>query len=271
MPLPKDPAKIEEWKRKLSLAGKGRPSPLKGRKRSPEAVEKTRQALIKTCADPLYRKRQSETAKAKGYGKWMKGKKRSAESIEKSRQGNKGFKHSAESKLKISKSKAGVATTVGYRHTAETKQRIARSNTGRGNGMYGKNAVFNAGRGKSGWYRGWHFRSILELSYVVLVLESERVEWCSAELACPRIPYKDECGNDRTYAADFLVSNSRLIEIKPRRKCKDVDVLVKARAARRFCRKRGWTYEIVTPKRLSPTAVLSLVNTGLVVFDKAAK
>jgi len=47
--------------------------------------------------------------------------------------------------------------------------------------MYGKPAPIGSGNGWSGWYKGWYFRSLLELSFMINVIERFKMSWQNAE------------------------------------------------------------------------------------------
>lgn len=139
---------------------------------------------------------------------------------------------------------------------------------GKGNPMYGKPAPHGSGYGWKGWYAGWFFRSLRELSYVVLVIEKQGLKWQSAERQQLRIPYTNWQGRERTYVADFLVEENQLIEIKPYKLQSSKDVVSKTKSAKKFCKKRGWTYKVVDPPVLSHVEIRNLRSKGLLVFTK---
>jgi hypothetical protein len=64
----------------------------------------------------------------------------------------------------------------------EYKKKQSLINSGEKNSMYGKPAPINSGNGICGWYKDWFFRSLLELSYMIYVIERFNLEWLSIEL-----------------------------------------------------------------------------------------
>jgi hypothetical protein len=82
------------------------------------------------------------------------------------------------------------------------------------NGMYGKPPLKSSGYGWSGWYNGYHFRSLLELSYIKFLIDSG-IKFKSAETKEYMVEYMLE-GIERTYWPDFVVDGD-IIEIKPAR------------------------------------------------------
>lgn len=155
-------------------------------------------------------------------------------------------------------------------HTEEAKQLNSISHKGKlkgkDNPMYGKPSPQGTGWGWSGWYKGWYFRSLLELSYMIKVIEKEKLIWESAETKKFMIPYVNSDGYERTYFPDFLVAGNRLIEIKPRRLHKSVAVLLKKQVAEKYCLEKGWNYEILDPKKLTNKELISLYDNGDIKF-----
>lgn len=137
---------------------------------------------------------------------------------------------------------------------------------GSNNPMYGKPSPQGSGNGWSGWYKGWFFRSLRELSYVINVLEENNMEWISAEKKELTIPYKDWDGTSRTYRADFFVENKKLVEVKPNRLKHAVTNSLKAKAAKRFCKKNGYKYEIVEAKMMKDDQIMDMYEKGLIKF-----
>ncbi len=148
----------------------------------------------------------------------------------------------------------------GKKHTEETKQKLSIAFGGKNNNMYGKPSAIGGGRGWSGWYKGWHFRSFLELSYMINVLEKEGLSWESGEQKKLRISYLNYQGIAQTYCADFLVDNTKLIEIKPKILHTSVIVILKKEAAEKFCEEHGWTYELIEPERLTEEEIITLYD-----------
>ena len=100
-----------------------------------------------------------------------------------------GKKHTADTKEKISNS---VIANPGRGMTGKTtygvwlekygkeiaddklknlKNKLSILFSGKKNPMYGKPTPIGSGNGWSGWYKGWYFRSLLELSYMINVIE----------------------------------------------------------------------------------------------------
>jgi hypothetical protein len=140
----------------------------------------------------------------------------------------------------------------------QEKKRSANAAASRGllNSMYGRSTPQGSGNGWSGWYKGWFFRSLKELSYVVN-LEVIESTWCSAETKELEIHYKGFDGQDRTYRADFLVNDRVLVEVKPIRFHKTPTVLLKKEAAEEFCNTRGLEYRLEDPVVLNIEGITS--------------
>ncbi len=144
------------------------------------------------------------------------------------------------------------------------KQRI--NATGENNPMYGKPTPQGSGNGWSGWYKGWFFRSLRELSYVIRVIEANNLKWSSAESI--RIPYVDWDGANRTYSPDFIINDNTLVEIKPSRLIGSKGVSLKKEAAENFCKNIGWTYELVDQPRMANKEIEDLYDSGEIKFTK---
>lgn len=142
--------------------------------------------------------------------------------------------------------------------------------SGKDNPMYGKPSPKKAGNGWSGWYKGWYFRSLRELSYVIDVLEARGLKWKSAETKKLTIHYTDAEGTPRTYRADFLVNNRTLVEIKPTALHRSQAIILKRRAAKKFCRERGLRYRIYDIDVIPLKRLRHLVRDGLIVLTEAA-
>ena len=152
------------------------------------------------------------------------------------------------------------------RKNKEWKQKLSVANSGEKNSMYGKPSPQGSGNGWSGWYNGWYFRSLKELSYVVNVLNVNNDSWQSAETLGIKIPYINWNGQTRNYIPDFLVNSSLLVEVKPSRLKSSVSVRLKEEAAKKFVTNRGWQYVIVDPPSLKDHQITSLHENGSLKF-----
>lgn len=150
----------------------------------------------------------------------------------------------------------------------EWRRRLSVATSGSNNPMFGKPSPQGAGNGWSGWYKGWYFRSIRELSYVVMYLEPSGVMWRTAEALGIRIPYVDPTGHERTYTPDFLVNERQLVEIKPLRLHGSPLVVAKKAAAEKFCGLHGFEYLLLSPEVLSDDAIRQLVDAGEVKWTE---
>jgi hypothetical protein len=139
-------------------------------------------------------------------------------------------------------------------------------NSGKNNSMYGKPSPQGSGNGWSGWYKEWYFRSLRELSYVINYLEKNNMKWETAEKKIFTIPYRDYDGKDRTYRPDFFVENKKLVEVKPGKLRQAVTNSLKEAAAKKFCKKNGYEYEITEAKRMEDDQIVGLYKKGLIKF-----
>ena len=70
----------------------------------------------------------------------------------------------------------------------------------------------------------------------------------------------------RTYFPDFIVEDTRLIEIKPAKLHNTPKVLAKRAAAEEFCKSKNMVYEILDPLILSDDEIISLYTCGKIRF-----
>lgn len=146
------------------------------------------------------------------------------------------------------------------------KNKQSENNKGNLNGMFGKPAPQGSGNGWSGWYKDWYFRSLLELSYMIKVIERFNLKWKSAECKELSIPYTSWDGKQKTYFADFLVDDKYLVECKPKKLHNTPSVLSKSYGAKIFSKKRGLTYKLRTVKLLGDEEIKQLHDSGEIKF-----
>jgi hypothetical protein len=141
----------------------------------------------------------------------------------------------------------------------------SKNNSGAGNPMFGKPAPQGSGNGWSGWYKGWYFRSLLELSFMVNFIEKFNLEWKSGEVKSYSIKYK-WMGKDRTYFPDFVIASKYLIECKPTKLMDTQQNRAKMKAAQKFCQENGMKYKVVCPEKLTDIKIIELYNSGTLKF-----
>jgi len=151
---------------------------------------------------------------------------------------------------------------------AEWIKKQSKKSSGKNNPMYGKPAPRGSGGGWSGWYKGWYFRSLRELTHMIDVIEAKNYEWESAESKRFSIPYVDYNGNQRTYRPDFLINKKILIEVKPKQLMETPTNLLKKGAAIAFCDANNLEYRMVDIKILDQKKIIKLFKNGDVVFNK---
>jgi hypothetical protein len=126
------------------------------------------------------------------------------------------------------------------------KKELSKKNKGKNNPMYGKISPKGSGKGVSGWYNDWFFRSLLELSFMINYIEKNNICWKSAENNNYKIKYIDYKNSERTYIPDFILNGNLLVEIKPKRLVKTPLIKLKTKAAKLFCKKNNMKYKIFT-------------------------
>jgi hypothetical protein len=123
--------------------------------------------------------------------------------------------------------------------------------------MFGKPAPQGSGNGWSGWYKNWFFRSLRELSYMIKVIEKDNLNWKTPDKTF-KISYIDYNGKNRTYFPDFIINETKIVEIKPIKLQKSPKVIAKQKAAEIFCCENSLTYEMIDPDILSDDEILKL-------------
>lgn len=128
----------------------------------------------------------------------------------------------------------------GEERAKELKKVYSLNASGKNNSMYGKPAPIGSGNGWSGWYNGIHFRSLLELAFLVKNPNAKSAE-------SYKIPYIDYFGHERTYHPDFEIDNA-VYEIKPYKLQESPLNKLKFEAAVNFFNDIGKSFKILTEK-----------------------
>lgn len=146
------------------------------------------------------------------------------------------------------------------------KQKLSISNSGEGNPMFGKQSPNGSGNGWSGWYNGWYFRSLRELTYVIKIIDRFGLIWESGESNRYKIPYIDYKGTQRNYFPDFIINGKYVIESKPKKLWGSDSVVRKKEAAIRFCDNLGLKYKLVDIGVMSTDEIKKLYVSGKIQF-----
>jgi hypothetical protein len=142
---------------------------------------------------------------------------------------------------------------------------LKKSVKGEKNYWFGKTPPFGSGNGWSGWYKGWYFRSLLELSYMVKIIEKNNIEWKCGESKEYKIEYVYK-NSIKNYFPDFILNDKYMIECKPKRLWKTDWVMVKKTAAEEFCLNNGLIYKLREVSKLTNDEILSLYQNGDLVW-----
>ena len=140
------------------------------------------------------------------------------------------------------------------------KQKQSLNSSGVNNPMYGKPSPQGSGNGWSGWYKGFYFRSLKELSYIYS-LDDQNIKWSSAEHL--KIKYLDNLGREKNYLPDFIVGN-KIIEIKPFKLRSSRIVRAKEEAALKYCLENNLQYEIIDPPQIDNELLKNLILNNVV-------
>lgn len=148
----------------------------------------------------------------------------------------------------------------------EFRKKQSENSSGKNNPMFGKPSPQGSGNGWSGWYNGWYFRSLRELSFMINVIEISNLNWKTTETKEFSISYIDYDGRERNYFPDFLIEDTYIIECKPEKLMQTNINKRKAQAAKRFCLENGYEYIIVEPIILNNEKILELYTSGKLRF-----
>lgn len=189
-------------------------------------------------------------------------------------------KHSQETKDKIAAKLSDINTGIGNPMYGKSVSAILKAKgdefylswtnsmskamKGNKNPMYGKPVPAQSGRGVKGWYNGKFFRSLIELSYM-LMLDRFNIEYISAERSSLKMKYISD-NSDRTYVADFLVANKYLVECKPKSLWNTSIVKLKKKIAEDFCTQKGLKYKLVSPIRIDKIKLDELIESKIVTL-----
>lgn len=144
------------------------------------------------------------------------------------------------------------------------RQKRSINASGENNGQFGKQSPMKSGRGLSGIYKNNHFRSLLELS-VMIMLEHSNKKYIVCESHNMKFSYTIN-DNIKTYFPDFYLPDfDEFIEVKPSYLISDSVVMLKLTSMR----KHGKIINIITEKDVpyTPKDILKQkINDGELVF-----
>jgi len=145
------------------------------------------------------------------------------------------------------------------------KNKLSIINSGDGNPMFGKPSPIGSGNGWSGWYKGWYFRSLLELSYMIFVIERFNLKWDNGEKKKYKIEY-DINAVKRNYFPDFFIENKYLVECKPRSLWNSEVNKLKFESATKYCSDRNLVFKIINCRTIKRTELIQLYKSGRIRF-----
>lgn len=143
-------------------------------------------------------------------------------------------------------------------------------NSGKNNSMYGKPAPINSGNGICGWYKSWFFRSLLELSYMIFVIERFNLKWESGENEKYKITYSID-GKDKNYFPDFIINEKYIVECKPKKLLQTNLNKIKFEFAEKYCDENGFIFKKRDIPKIKKEELINLIDNGLVVLTNKWK
>lgn len=150
------------------------------------------------------------------------------------------------------------------------KSKQSKNNSGEGNPMYGKPSPIGSGNGWSGWYKGWYFRSLLELSYMIFVIERFNIKWESGEKKKNRIEYYIN-NKKRNYFPDFIINDKYVVECKPKKLWNTEINKLKFKYADEYCKSNNMIMKITDCSKINKEELISLYKSGYIVFIEKYK
>lgn len=145
------------------------------------------------------------------------------------------------------------------------KRKLSLVNSGPNNPMYGKPSPIGSGNGWSGWYKGWFFRSLLELSYMIFVIERFNLKWENGENKKNRIPYNFN-GVPKNYFPDFIIGDKYVIECKPKKLQNTSINKTKEKFAKIYCDSKNLIFKYVDCRKISPIELIRRYEDGEIRF-----
>lgn len=136
-------------------------------------------------------------------------------------------------------------------------EKVSKNSSGKNNPMFGKPSPMGSGNGWSGWYKGWYFRSLKELSFMINYIERFGFKWETGENKKYQIKYTDN-EKERNYYPDFLIDQKYLVEVKPKKLWNSRYVKLKKEAAIKFCEERGLKYKLIDPMIISKEKLMKI-------------
>jgi len=152
----------------------------------------------------------------------------------------------------------------------EYKKKQSENNRGEKCYWFGKTPPFGSGNGWSGWYKGWYFRSLIELSYVINVIEKYNLNWKTGESKEYKITFEHK-GKTKNYFPDFIINDKYMVECKPRKLWFTEIVSKKKIEAEKFCERRGLIYKLRDVKKLTDDEIFNLYESGEIVWIERYK
>jgi hypothetical protein len=215
--------------------------------------------------NPMFGKKHSIETKQK-LSKIKLGKKHTKETIEKMKLLFGGDKNPMNGKTVYDIWVVKHGVEIANQKMISYKEKQSNNNMGVNNPMYGKPSPIGSGNGWSGWYKGWYFRSLRELTYMVKVIERFNLKWVSGESNQHKIEYIDYKGSNRNYFPDFIIDDKYVIECKPKKLWNSDNVVRKTEAALIYCELNGLVYKKRDIGILSNLEIKYLYENGYIKF-----
>lgn len=160
---------------------------------------------------------------------------------------------------------------IAVQKLSELRKKHSNNNTGCKNPMFGKPSPIGSGIGISGWWNGHYFRSILELTYLVKIINRFNLTWVSAEKSQFKIKYIDNFGISKNHFADFIINEKYMIECKPK-SLQNLEInIIKRNAAEQYCLENNLKYKTFSTSFITKKEFIDLVSNNKIILTKKWK
>ena len=162
-----------------------------------------------------------------------------------------------------------VAGSIKYKELINTKRHF-----GEKNGQFGKSSPKGSGRGISGYYKSFYFRSLYEYS-VLKYLENNNIEFICNDVSSAThptkkivIPYTID-GIVRNYIPDFIINKTTILEVKSLYFSNENEAKLKHAAAIQYIKENNiyTKFEVITDINIDKKELLNDYYNNVVIID----
>lgn len=155
----------------------------------------------------------------------------------------------------------------GEEKSKEIKQKLSDKSSGENNPMFGKPAPKRSGNGWSGYYKDHYFRSMLELHYLIYLIDNN-IQFESGEKRKHAIQYKINEVTRNYFPDYYLLTTDEYIELKPKKLINSYQNKLKFDAAKNKLKNK---FKIITDEEIVKIDLQIIYNKYIykeIIFDK---